>query len=102
MCFTLIHSGLFFNNLFLLFILGCNGDFVAEHGFSLVTASRGHSRCSVRASHLDGPSCCGAQDLHTWASTAAAHRLQELWLTGSRVWAQQLCPTACRIFLAQG
>ena len=76
MCFTLIHSGLFFNNLFLLFILGCNGDFVAEHGFSLVTASRGHSRCSVRASHLDGPSCAEHR-IYT-------HGLRQLQHTGFR------------------
>ena len=36
------------------------GVFAAGRGLSLVEAGRGHSSCSVQASHCSGFSCCGA------------------------------------------
>ena len=45
------------------------------------------------ASHCSGFSCCGARALGAWASVVVACALQQLWLAGSRVQAQQLWPT---------
>ena len=45
-------------------------------------------RCSVRASHCGGFSCCGARALGTWASVVVAHGLS--------------CSAACGIFPDQG
>ena len=54
-------------------------------------------RCSGRASHCGGFSCCGAWALGARASVVVARRIrscgsraQQLWLAGSRAQAQQL------------
>ena len=73
-----------FPNVFLkfvyLFYFWLHWVYVAAHGLSLVAAST--LRCGAWASHHGGLSCCRAQALGTW--------LQQLWLAGSRVQAQQL------------
>ena len=64
------------------------------------TSKHIHFSCSVRASHCCGFSCCRPQALGSWASVAAAPRLQS---TVSIVVAQRLsCSTTCGIFLDQG
>ena len=77
----------YFLNLFIyLFIFGCIGSSLLCTGFLQLWQAGATLRCSVRASHCSGFSCCGA-----WALGAQA---QQLWLAGSRAQAQQLWGTS--------
>ena len=61
----------FFFNLFLAALGLC----CCTQAFSLVAAKGATLRCSVRASHCGGLSCCRAQALGAWASVVVACRL---------------------------
>ena len=67
----------FLINLFILFIyyFWLCWVFVAARGLSLVAASGGYFRCSARASHCGGFSCCGARALSARVSVVVAHGL---------------------------
>ena len=82
--------------LFYLFIFGCVGSLLLGAGFLQLWQAGATLRCGARTSHCGGFSCCGARALGTRASVVVAHGLgscgsqaQQLWLTGSRVQAQQ-------------
>ena len=70
----------FFNG----FIFGCVGSSLLCAGFLQLQQTGATLRCSVRASHCGGFSCCGAQALSVQASVVVAHGLQQLWLAASK------------------
>ena len=90
LCFFLFLINLFFN---FYFIFGCVGSSLLHAGFLQLQGAGATLRCSVRASHCGGFSCCGARPLDTQASVVVACGLQQLWLSDSRARAQQLWRT---------
>ena len=70
--------------------------FVAAHRLSLVVVSGATPRCSARASHCCGLSCCGAWALGAQASVVAAlglsscgtQALQRAGFSSCGTWAQ--------------
>ena len=68
---TRVHFKLFIC-LFLIFILGCTGSFIAAWGLSLVAATT-TTCCGSQASHRCDISCCRAQVLGSQASIVEAH-----------------------------
>ena len=76
-----------------LFILDCVGSSLLHAGFLQLRRAGATLCCSARASHCGGISCCRAQALGARASVVVACGLQQLWLVGSRMQAQQLWHT---------
>ena len=58
-----------------LFIYGCVGSSLLCAGSLQLRRAGATLRCSTRASHCGGFSCCGARALGTWASEVVARRL---------------------------
>ena len=69
----------FFLNLFNLFIFGCAGPSLLRTG-PLVRRAGATPRCSARASHCGGFSCCGAQAPGARTSAAVARGLSSCGL----------------------
>ena len=81
--------------------------FVASCGISVVAESGSCSSCAMLASHCSGFSCCRAQAMEHSGLSSYGEWNEQLWLSGSRVWAQYLahtlsCLMACGILLGQG
>ena len=96
---TLLHLFiyLFLINLFL-FIFGCVGSSLLCTGFLQLWQAGATLRCSARASHCSGFSCCKAWALGAWPSVVVAHRHSsygsralERRLSGCGTRAQLLC-----------
>ena len=68
---------LFIRNVFILFILifGCIGSSLLHVDFLQLWRAGATLRCSARASHCIGFSCCGAQAVDVWASVVVARGL---------------------------
>ena len=71
-----------FLKIFFNFIFGCVGSSLLHAGFLQLWRVGATLHCGARASHCSGFSCCRAWPLGT--------QTQQLWLSGSRVQAQQL------------
>ena len=80
---------IFFKLIILYFIFGCIGSLLLCTGFLWLRRAGATLRCSVRASHCSGFSCCRAWALGVWASVVVA-RVFSSCGSGSRVQAQQL------------
>ena len=88
-------SFFFFNFLFICLYFWLHWVFITLFRIPLVAASGGYSSSGVRASHCGAFSCCRAQALGTWASVAAAYKLDSM---GSVAVAHKLShPVACGI-----
>ena len=59
-----------------IFIFGCVGSLLLPAGFIQLRRAGAVLRCSVRASHCGGFSCCGARALGTRASVVVVRGLQ--------------------------
>ena len=70
-------------------MFGCVGSSLLRVGFLQLRRAGATLRCGVRASHCGGFSCCRAWALEHRLSNCDT-RAQQLWLTGSRMQAQQL------------
>ena len=65
----------FFFLIYLLFYFWLRWVFVAARELSLLWRAGATLRCSARASHCGGFSCCRTRALGVWASVVAARRL---------------------------
>ena len=88
---NLFHYILFLKNLFILFTyFWLHWVFVLCTGFLQLRRAGTPLRCSARASHCSGFSCCGAWALGARASVVIAHGLSSCGSQASRAQAQQL------------
>ena len=61
---------------FFFLIFGCIGSSLLHAGFLQLWRAGATLRCSARASHCGGFSCCGARALGAWASVVVARGLR--------------------------